>query len=117
MNSDIIGLFGVARGHCLCLRKKDQHCRKRRTQEMKRVFTGALLSIALLSLRSPAQDEQHTGLTAGGTVIRHRGDRPFVAGKNFTIWFTRDFHELLSIAETSDIDSRSEERRVGKECR
>jgi hypothetical protein len=71
---------------------------------MKGVFTGAVLSIALLSLRSPAQDQQHTGLTGGGTVI-YRGERAFVAGKNFNIWFTRDFQELLSIAETSDIDS------------
>jgi hypothetical protein len=71
------------------------------------LMTGVALSVALMSLSAFAQGPPDTGLAAGGTVLRRGQEKPFVTietGHNWSFAFTRDFKELLDVAQTSDID-------------
>lgn len=58
------------------------------------------------SLSASAQDDQRTGLAAGGVVVRSGGNKPFVGQKGkWGFAFSRDFRELLEVAQTSDTSS------------
>lgn len=71
------------------------------------LLAGIVLSVALVSLPAFAQAPSQTGLTAGGSIFRKGQKKPFVTienGHNWSFAFTRDFKELLDVAQTSDID-------------
>jgi hypothetical protein len=65
------------------------------------------LAVALLAVCALAQEQPHTGLLAGGTVLIDGKSKPFVAPKPMSIspfLYIRDFKELLELAKTSPAD-------------